>query len=76
MYARHYPDALTTANFLAANHTTLLQRVIAWQEALINNLHLIPECRIWGQAQAPLGDWCAATPTPANARSAPTTIRT
>ena len=73
MYARHYPDALSTAHFLADNHETLLQRVIACQEALygapelpgwladwlINNLYLIPECSIWGQAQAPLGDWCA-----------------
>ena len=73
MYARHYPDALSTANFLADNHEKLLRRVIAWQEALysapelpgwladalINNLHLIPECSIWGQAQAPIGDWCA-----------------
>ena len=56
-----------------ANHKSLLQRVIAWQEALytapelpgwladalINKLHLIPECSIWGQAQPPLGDWCA-----------------
>jgi len=73
MYARHHPDAVSTANFLAGNHETLLQRVIAWQEALynapelpgwladalINNLHLVPECSIWGQAQPPLGDWCA-----------------
>ena len=73
MYARHHPDALSTANFLAGNHETLLQRVIAWQEvlynapelpgwladALLNNLHLVPECSIWGQAQPPLGDWCA-----------------
>ena len=72
MYARHYPDALSTARFLAENHEQLLQRVIAWQEALygaeelpgwladalINNLHLIPECSIWGQAQPPIGAWC------------------
>lgn len=72
MVAKHYPSALHTANCLASTHATLLQRVIAWQEALysapeipgwladslINNLHLIPECSIWGQAQAPLGDWC------------------
>ncbi len=73
MYALQYPDALTTASFLANNHEKLLQRIIAWQEvlynapelpgwladALINNLHLIPECSVWGQAQAPIGDWCA-----------------
>jgi uncharacterized protein (DUF608 family) len=72
IYAAHYPDALTTANFLAREHAILLKRVIAWQEAiytapelpgwladsLINNLHLITECSIWGQAQAPLGSWC------------------
>ena len=72
MYARHYPDALSTAQFLAGNHEQLLRRVIAWQEALysaeelpgwladalINNLHLIPECSIWGQARPPIGAWC------------------
>lgn len=72
MAAKHYPDPLYTANVLARDHAALLKRVIAWQEALysapelpgwladtlINNLHLIPECSIWGQAQAPLGDWC------------------
>ena len=30
-----------------------------WQDALINNLHLIPECSIWGQARPPIGAWCA-----------------
>lgn len=74
MAAKHYPDALFTANFLAREHATLLKRIIAWQEtiysapelpgwladALINNLHLIPECSVWGQAQAPIGDWCKA----------------
>jgi uncharacterized protein (DUF608 family) len=72
MAAKHYPTALHTANLLAHEHTHLLRRVIAWQEALyaapelsgwladalINNLHLIPECSIWGQAQAPISDWC------------------
>ena len=72
MYSRHYADALSTARFLAGNHAQLLRRVIAWQEALygaeevpgwladalINNLHLIPECSIWGQAQPPIGAWC------------------
>ncbi len=74
MAAKHYPAALHTAHFLAREHEVLLRRIIAWQEAiysapevpgwladaLINNLHLIPECSIWGQAQAPLGDWCKA----------------
>lgn len=70
--AKHYLNALHTANVLARAHEALLKRIITWQEAiysapelpgwladaLINNLHLIPECSIWGQAQAPIGDWC------------------
>ncbi|HIE11302.1 MAG TPA: hypothetical protein EYP62_06770 [Kiritimatiellae bacterium] len=74
MYARHYPDALAAARTLTEERETLLQRIIAWQEAiyyapeipgwladsLINILHLIPECSIWGQARAPLGPWCRA----------------
>ena len=72
MYARHYPDALAAARVLASGHEGLLRRIIAWQEAiyhapelpgwladsLINILHLIPECSIWGQAEAPIGAWC------------------
>jgi uncharacterized protein (DUF608 family) len=72
MYAKHWPDALSVARFLAGEHETLLGRVIAWQEAvyqapeipgwladsLVNVLHLIPECSIWGQAKAPIGAWC------------------
>jgi uncharacterized protein (DUF608 family) len=71
MHARYYPDALSTARHLAREHGRLLQRVIAWQEvlyqddhtpgwladALINVLHLITECSVWGQAQPPLGAW-------------------
>jgi len=73
MYAGHYPDALTTAQFLAAERNDLLARIIAWQEAiyqapevpgwvadqLVNVLHLIPECSIWGQAKPPIGEWCS-----------------
>lgn len=71
-YARYYPDVLFTAQHLALHHMDLLKRVIAWQEvlyqdqtipgwladSLINNLYLIPECSIWGQAEAPIGEWC------------------
>ncbi len=72
MYAKHHPDALTTARLLGSDGESLLQRIISWQEviyqdsaipgwladSLINNLYLIPECSIWGQAKAPIGDWC------------------
>lgn len=72
MYARHWPDALAAARVLAREGDDLLRRVIAWQEALytapelpgwladslINNLHLIPECSVWGQTRPPVGDWC------------------
>ncbi|MEP7357791.1 MAG: GH116 family glycosyl-hydrolase, partial [Anaerolineales bacterium] len=74
MYARHHPDALTTAQHLARSGDDLLRRVIAWQaaiyqdphvpgwlaDALINNLYLFPETSAWGQATAPLGEWCRA----------------
>ena len=63
-YAQHYCDARTAARFIATHHTDLLNRVIAWQEAiytnpntpgwladsLINNLYLVTEDSIWGQA--------------------------
>ncbi len=68
MYARFHHDAVTVARSLAGDHQQLLDRVIAWQEAvyqapeipgwladsLINNLHLIPETSIWGQGTGPL----------------------
>jgi uncharacterized protein (DUF608 family) len=71
-YARTWPDALTVARHLATAGDALLRRVIAWQEvlyndpslpgwladSLINNLHLITECSVWGQARPPVGDWC------------------
>ena len=72
MYAKHYLSAQAAAEAMAANHEALLSRVIAWQEAvhaepempgwladaLINNLHLITECGVWGQAKEPIGAWC------------------
>ena len=74
MYARHHPDALTTARYLTREHEALLRRVIGWQEViygdgeipgwladgLVNVLHLIPECSVWGQAKEPIGEWCRA----------------
>ncbi|MCC6492786.1 MAG: hypothetical protein IT424_07180 [Pirellulales bacterium] len=68
MYARHYPSAADAARQLAEQSDELLQRVIAWQEAvygdqripgwladcLINNLHLIAETSVWGQSEGPL----------------------
>ena len=71
MYAKHYPDALSTAERLARDHGSLLKRVLAWQQAiyadgklpiwlqdsLINILHLIAEDGMWAQARPPLPDW-------------------
>ena len=72
MYAKHYTSAMDAARKLSAKHDKLLKRVITWQEviyqhkdmpgwladSLINVLHLVPECSIWGQAKAPIGEWC------------------
>ena len=72
MYAKHYPSAAATAEFIHQHHDSLLKRVITWQEAiytdpgtpgwladaLINHLYLIPEDSVWGQAVAPIGNWC------------------
>jgi uncharacterized protein (DUF608 family) len=71
MYARHYASARDVATKLAAEHQSLLARVIAWQEALygdkripgwladclINNLHLIAETSVWGQSEGPLAEF-------------------
>ena len=72
MYAKYYPSALAAADLLAKEHASLLKRIISWQEViyhypdqpgwladcLINSFHMIPECSVWGQAKAPIGDWC------------------
>ncbi|MBI2842637.1 MAG: hypothetical protein HYX78_04490 [Armatimonadetes bacterium] len=64
MYAKRYAGAPEVASFLAENHESLLKRIIAWQEViyndpklpgwladqLINSLHLITECSVWGQS--------------------------
>lgn len=72
MYAGRFAEAAAVADHLAANHEDLLRRVLAWQsviyaeetlpvwlrEGLVNNLHLLTEDGLWGQAAPPIGDWC------------------
>ena len=71
MYAKYYPNAVDTARLLAANHQSLLKRILAWQQvvyaeqqlpvwlrdSLVNNLYLITETGLWAQAKPPLGKW-------------------
>jgi len=71
MYARHYPNALATAEQLSRDHARLLKRILAWQqvvyteeklpvwlrESLVNVLYMITEDGLWAQAQSPLPDW-------------------
>jgi uncharacterized protein (DUF608 family) len=73
MYAQHYPDPLATAEKLAHSADKILGRIISWQEvlytdpdtpgwladSLINIFHLITETSVWGQAKAPIGEWCS-----------------
>lgn len=72
MYARLYPSVIDAANILARKHTSLLRRILAWQDAiysdaslpgwlqdsLINMLHLITKTSLWAQAKPPIGPWC------------------
>ena len=72
MYASRYGGPVEVARFLAANHVSLLKRILAWQSviyadqglpawlrsSLIDNLHLIAEDGLWAQAKAPIGEWC------------------
>ena len=71
MYARHYPSALGSAARLARGATSILRRILAWQQAiyseaglpvwlrdsLVNNLYLITETGLWAQKSATLPDW-------------------
>ena len=71
MYAKHYPNAISTAEYLAQNHPSLLRRVLAWQEvvyaddklpvwlrdSLVNILYCLSEDSFWAQKQSPLPDW-------------------
>jgi uncharacterized protein (DUF608 family) len=72
MYTQKYKDAVDVARTVAADHTGLLKRVLAWQQAvysadeypvwlresLVNILHLVTKTGYWAAAQAPIGDWC------------------
>ncbi len=74
MYARYYPSASDAAQTLARWHTSLLRRVLAWQQviytdqhlpiwlrdSLINILYLIPEDGMWAQKQKNLLNWVRA----------------
>lgn len=73
MYASRYKDAVEVAQFLADQHQTLLERILAWQqviyserqfpvwlrESLVNILYMITEDGFWAQAKPPIGDWCS-----------------
>ena len=72
MYTRRYKNALDVAQFLSHEHTSLLQRVLAWQEVvysettypvwlregLVNVLHLFAINSLWATARPPIGPWC------------------
>ncbi|MBZ5561356.1 MAG: hypothetical protein LAP13_02940, partial [Acidobacteriia bacterium] len=74
MYAKQFQDAVAVAEAVANDHASLLQRVLAWQQAvytsqelpvwlresLVNILHLITKTSYWAQAKPPIGDWCRA----------------
>lgn len=69
-YAHQYKDAVEVARRMAAEHKSLLRRILAWQDAiytdrtlpvwlrdgLVNVLHLIPETSYWAFPNPPL-DW-------------------
>ena len=71
-YAERHAGCIEVAEFLAANHHAVLDRIIAWQEviysedslpvwlreSLVNILHLIAEDGMWAQARPPIGEWC------------------
>ncbi|MBI4586468.1 MAG: hypothetical protein HY717_20855 [Planctomycetes bacterium] len=70
-YTRNHGDALDVARHLAASHEQLLNRVLAWQEAiyssphipvwlrdcLVNNLNLIAKTSVWASPAAEFEDW-------------------
>ncbi|HPO14628.1 MAG TPA: GH116 family glycosyl hydrolase [Candidatus Hydrogenedentes bacterium] len=71
MYAKRFPDPITTAKFMAENHEILLKRVLAWQQviysenrlpvwlrdSLINVLYMMSEDSYWAQKLPPLPEW-------------------
>ena len=72
MYASRYKDSVEISKILLNDHKNLLDRILAWQQViyddenipgwlsdgLVNIFHLITEDSVWGQAKAPIGDWC------------------
>ena len=72
MYASRFANAGEVADFLARNHQSLLDRIIAWQsviyddkalpgwlaDSLINAFYYFAPCSMWAQAKPPIGDWC------------------
>ena len=72
MYARTFGSVDEVLSWFVERHEDLLSRILAWQqvvydedalpvwlrESLVNVLHLITECAVWGQANPPVGDWC------------------
>ena len=72
MYATRYPNSLAVAQLLARDHSSLLKRILSWQqaiytydklpvwlrEALVNNLYMITEDGLWAEAKPPIGGWC------------------
>jgi len=72
MYATRFANAGEVADFLARNHQSLLDRIIAWQsviysdkelpgwlaDSLINSFYYYAPCSMWAQAKPPIGDWC------------------
>jgi uncharacterized protein (DUF608 family) len=71
MYAEHYPDPVSTAQYLAKNHESLLRRTLAWQEvvftesklpvwlrdSLVNILYCLTEVSFWAQKKGPVPEW-------------------
>jgi uncharacterized protein (DUF608 family) len=72
MYATRFDSAVSVAKYLAKRHSSLLQRITAWQSAiyqepelpgwladtLINAFYYFAPCSIWAQAKPPIGSWC------------------
>lgn len=71
MYATRYTNALDVAREIAKEHSSLLRRIIAWQnvlyrqsdlpiwlrDSLINSLALLAEDSVWVEPQEPIGQW-------------------
>jgi uncharacterized protein (DUF608 family) len=71
MYASRFTNAMDVARVMMAQHGSLWERIVAWQEAiysdqnfpswlrdsLVNNLGLVAEDSHWFQPKPPLGDW-------------------